>query len=97
MVADTLVGACDDALTNGLALRREGTEQRGRGEAVRNILDLPGEIVCILDTGVRAETVERRMPVYCVAKTVDGVAGIRVVFCYYLIDVPPRDIQNLHG
>ena len=76
MVADALVGACDDALANRLSFGREGAEEGRRGEVVRDVFDLPGKVVCVLHTGVGAKTVERRVAVDGVAEAVDCVAGI---------------------
>ena len=67
-LAARLVGPGDDLLRDRRPLGRVRLEQRRRGLAAEHGGELPGEVVGVLDRGVGAETVARRVPV-------DGVAG----------------------
>ena len=65
---DRLVGAQDDLAADRGALRVVAVEQARARVAAQHKGELPGEVVGVLDRGVRAEPVRRRM-------AVDGVAG----------------------
>lgn len=52
MVAQALVCARDDILTDGLALGAEALKDLGAGFAGLDVGDLPGEVEGVLDAGV---------------------------------------------
>lgn len=88
MVTKALVGAGDYAETDGLTLDAVGGEDLGSGVAAFEVCDFPGEVVCVLDASVTAETVEGWVSVNCVAETVDLLGCGGVVFCYDFVDGP---------
>src|SRR6266487_2399465 len=83
-----LVRAPDNLLANGRPLIVVGLQQRWVRLSLQHQGELPGEVVGVLDGGVRAEPVGRRMPV-------DGIthaehAPVRVARCVQVVDAPER-------
>jgi hypothetical protein len=67
VVADALVGARDDAKSNGLALGIVSAEEGRASERFVHVGDLPGQVEGVLDAGVASQAVEGGV-------AVDGVA-----------------------
>jgi hypothetical protein len=79
VVADTLVGARDDAKSNRLALGVVGAEEGRASERFVHVGDLPGQVEGVLDAGVASQAVERGVAVDGVAEAeaadADGLVG----------------------
>lgn len=68
MVAEALVGACDDGVADGLAFCAVRVEEGGGSVAFDHGGDFPGEIEGVLDAGVGAEAVEGWVTMDCVTE-----------------------------
>ncbi len=70
-VGDALVGPLHDLAGDRRPLGVVGLQQRRRGEPGQHVVQLPGQVVGVLDRGVGAEPVGRRVPVDRVADAED--------------------------
>ena len=91
---DRLVGAGDDLLGDRRALGLIAVEQLRSGRALQHEGQLPGEVEGVLDRGVGAEPVRRRMAVGGVAHAED--AAVRHGRRVHVVDGPGRDRLDGH-
>ncbi len=93
-LVDRLVGAQHDLFADRRALGVEAVEQAGAGGAAQHVGELPGEVVGILDRGVRAQAVGRRVAMHRVADIEHPpVATTRGV---HLVVAPQRGRADRH-
>ena len=85
---DALVRTLDDLLADGCPLIVVGLQQRWVRLFLQHQSELPGQVVGVLDGGVRAEPIVRRMPVDGITHTEH--APMRVARCIQMIDAPER-------
>lgn len=95
VIADALVRAGHDTQAHGLSLDAEALQERGGGQTLLDVLDLPRQVEGVLDTSVGAQAVERWMPVDGVSQAED--VAVRVIFGHDLVDVPFRNVEDFNG
>src|SRR6266852_6195739 len=85
---DAFVRTLDDLLADGWPLIVVGLQQRWVRLFLQHQSELPGQVVGVLDGGVRAEPIVWRMPVDGITHTEH--APMRVARCIQMIDAPER-------